>query len=418
MASKHSEESFLEQFEQDAHQFYNQVSTVWDFSQMFGEEGDTPDDEPSTDNHISSLTFDPEGSLLAVGYNCGQVVVLGQSQDQTYLLYSEFKSHDLEFDCLTSTEIEEKINTLKWYPFENQGKFLMTTNDKTIKFFKLMNRGTVDNPDVIVKQRKLFAGAHAYNINSVSFNTDGETFLSADDLRINLWHLNVQHETFAIVNIKPEDMEELTEVITCAEFHPKDCSEFVYATSKGIIRLGDLRDSASCSSYKQFHDTSADITGFFQELVTTISDLKWSPCGRFLVSRDYLTMKIWDPRMENQALRTIKFHDQIVPSLCDLYEDDSIFDKFSCSWSGDSYQLVTGSYNGLFYVCDAFGTGITQVGATPPHAAPRNLSSVDSTQKVLHSAWHPQSNTVALGSKDFGFLYVQRDQDDSDDDDQ
>src|SRR5688572_23295581 len=62
-------------------------------------------------------------------------------------------------------------------------------------------------------------------------------------------HINVQHETFAVVNIKPEDMEELTEVITCSEFHPKDCNLLVYATSKGIIRMGDLRDSATCTKY-------------------------------------------------------------------------------------------------------------------------------------------------------------------------
>jgi hypothetical protein len=38
--------------------------------------------------------------------------------------------------------------------------------------------------------------------------------------------------------------------------------------------------------------------------------------------------------METRALKTIKFHDHLIPSLCDLYEDDSIFDKFTCSWSG------------------------------------------------------------------------------------
>lgn len=54
---------------------------------------------------------------------------------------------------------------------------------------------------------------------------------------------------------------------------------------------------------------------------------------------DYLTMKIWDPRMEAHALRTIKFHDRIMPNLCDLYEDDSIFDKFTCAWSGMSSLL-------------------------------------------------------------------------------
>jgi len=112
--------------------------------------------------------------------------------------------------------------------------------------------------------------------------------------------------------------------------------------------------------------------------------------------------------MEAHALRTIKFHDRIMPNLCDLYEDDSIFDKFTCAWSGDSLRLITGSYNGLFYVCDAFGSNISQMGAAPPNASPRNLASLDSSQKVLHTAWHPKNDIVALGAKDFGFLYIKR----------
>ncbi|KAJ0437048.1 putative transcription factor WD40-like family [Helianthus annuus] len=36
---------------------------------------------------------------------------------------------------------------------------------------------------------KMYAHGHDYNINSISINSDGETFISADDLRINLWNL-------------------------------------------------------------------------------------------------------------------------------------------------------------------------------------------------------------------------------------
>ena len=49
-----------------------------------------------------------------------------------------------------------------------------------------------------------------------------------------------------IVDIKPANMEELTEVITAAEFHPKECNVFVYSSSKGTIRLCDMRASALC----------------------------------------------------------------------------------------------------------------------------------------------------------------------------
>lgn len=62
------------------------------------------------------------------------------------------------------------------------------------------------------KCRRSYQNAHTYHINSISVNSDQETFLSADDLRINLWHLDVVDQSFNIVDIKPSQMEDLTEV--------------------------------------------------------------------------------------------------------------------------------------------------------------------------------------------------------------
>ena len=44
-------------------------------------------------------------------------------------------------------------------------------------------------------------------------------------------------------------MEDLTEVITCAEFHPTSCNIFMYASSGGNIKLGDMRSSALCEEH-------------------------------------------------------------------------------------------------------------------------------------------------------------------------
>jgi WD40 repeat protein len=97
--------------------------------------------------------------------------------------------------------------------------------------------------------RRIYANAHAYHINSISVNSDGETFISSDDLRINLWNLNIQDQSFNIVDIKPANMEELTEVITAAEFHPVSCNWFMYASSKGTIKLADMRQRALCDQH-------------------------------------------------------------------------------------------------------------------------------------------------------------------------
>ena len=63
--------------------------------------------------------------------------------------------------------------------------------------------------------RRLYDKAHMYHINSISLNSDDETYLSADDLRINLWHLDSTTECYNVVDIKPVNMEELTEVSYC-----------------------------------------------------------------------------------------------------------------------------------------------------------------------------------------------------------
>jgi len=49
-----------------------------------------------------------------------------------------------------------------------------------------------------------------------------------------------------IVDTKPANMEDLTEVITAAQFHPTECGLFVYSSSKGVLRLCDLRSQALC----------------------------------------------------------------------------------------------------------------------------------------------------------------------------
>lgn len=51
------------------------------------------------------------------------------------------------------------------------------------------------------------------------------------------------------MDIKPANMEELTEVITAAEFHPEQCNVFMYSSSKGTIKLSDMRESALCDQH-------------------------------------------------------------------------------------------------------------------------------------------------------------------------
>lgn len=478
---------------------------TWKFTQCFGDKGDV--DDITEADIISTVEFDHTGNYLATGDKGGRVVLFERNETKKtceYKFHTEFQSHEPEFDYLKSLEIEEKINKIKWCRRQNASHYLLSTNDKTIKLWKVYekvlrvvsenNLSTDLTPgaaaasaegggparrkaniyfadasalklprlahhDTVVAAvpRKTYANAHAYHINSISVNSDGETFVSADDLRINLWNLNIQDQSFNIVDIKPANMEELTEVITAAEFHPISCNWFMYASSKGTIKLADMRESALCDQHaKQFEQEEDPASrSFFSEIISSISDVRFSYDGRYILSRDYLTVKIWDVNMERQPLKTIPIHEHLRPKLCDTYENDSIFDKFEVVFSGDARNVMTGSYNNNFMIypsdpdvetevvlqADKSAFKAKKVGVpTPIHASAnasaasgRNRGSraaspvgagpnsqhqqggrmrretdadqIDFNKKILHMSWHPHEDSIAIAATNNLFVF-------------
>lgn len=120
-------------------------------------------------------------------------------------------------------------------------------------------------------------------------------------------------------------------------------------------------------------------------------------------------MKVWDLRNEAQPLNVIRFHDHLLGRLCDLYDCDAIYDKFELAWNKNGSQLMTGSYSNTFYVCDAFGETRQMLRAKngqPARGAGFGKGdNLNANQKVQHVAYHPRAELLALGAKDFGYLY-------------
>lgn len=490
----------------------------WKFSQVFGER--TAGEEVQEVDIISAIEFDRAGDHLATGDRGGRVVLFertdtrdhgGDRRDLERMDYSmsrhpefryktEFQSHEPEFDYLKSLEIEEKINKIRWCQTANGALFLLSTNDKTIKYWKihekkvkkicemnvdpakavgngpvvgsvstsskpyLANGGckerSISYPDnhtsfpsegypslklptvthetsLMARCRRVYAHAHDYHINSISNNSDGETFISADDLRINLWNLEISNQSFNIVDVKPANMEDLTEVITSAEFHPTHCNTLAYSSSKGSIRLIDMRQSALCDTHsKLFEEQEAPGSrSFFTEIIASISDIKFAKDGRHILSRDYMTLKLWDINMDSGPVATFQVHEYLRPRLCDLYENDSIFDKFECCLSGDGLRVATGSYSNLFRVfgCSEGSTEATTLEASKNPmrrqvqnpSRPRSLGTLprvlrrgadnsgadangntfDFTTKLLHLAWHPTENALACAASNSLYMY-------------
>jgi serine/threonine-protein phosphatase 2A regulatory subunit B len=50
---------------------------------------------------------------------------------------------------------------------------------------------------------------------------------------------------------------------------------------------------------------------------------------------------------------TISLQESLKSKLCDLFENDSIYDKFSLSASEDGTEILTGNYNNSFHMVSA-----------------------------------------------------------------
>ena len=400
-----------------------------------------------------------------------------------YRYLTEFQSHEPEFDYLKSMEIEERVNQIKWLRPSSNSISMLSTNDKRIKLWKVHERsvknvsnfnlkdgtksrkltsgeeyaalqqgrhdghginGTMERSSTglkvprikcsqklwTAKCRKNFANGHLYHIHSIDVNSDGETFISADDLHINLWNLEVHDTSFNIVDMQPDNMEELTEVITSALFHPKHCHIMAHSSSKGTIRLSDMRSAALC-------DTSAKVFempktqgnhSFFSEIVANITDIKFSGDGDYILSRDYLTVKLWDVRMEEKPVSIFNVQDALTPKLVELYENDCIFDKFECSMSSDGKFIASGSYSSCLKVFGVYDDSdeLIEASLTPtnvraaaePTSSPKSprfvnlfrtaapetsskraeldVSQLNYDFKVKQLQWHPKKTMIAV----------------------
>ncbi|KAA1083268.1 protein phosphatase 2A regulatory subunit cdc55 [Puccinia graminis f. sp. tritici] len=444
-------------------------SSGWRFAQCFGDKGEVEDITEA--DIISTVEFDHTGDYLATGDKGGRVVLFERNESGKkgceYKFYTEFQSHEPEFDYLKSLEIEEKINKIRWCKRQNSAHFLLSTNDKTIKLWKVFEKSlkvvaennhmpagfqpqpvpTLKLPrmafhDTIIAAvpRKVYANAHAYHINSISINSDGETYLSADDLRINLWNLSISDQSFNILDIKPANMEELTEVITAADFHPLSCNLFCYSSSKGTVKLADMRSSALCDTHAKLYEEEEDPSNksFFSEIISSVADVKFSKDGRYILSRDYLYLRIWDINMDKAPLKTISVHDHLKGKLCDLYENDCIFDKFEGTFSGDGNHILSGSYNNYFHIYDkevttdivlqadksafkakkigASSAGGAGGGSHPgsrnapgqtnvPNPKIQETENIDFGKRIMHASWHPREDTIAIAATNNLFLF-------------
>ncbi|XP_021564966.1 serine/threonine-protein phosphatase 2A 55 kDa regulatory subunit B gamma isoform-like [Carlito syrichta] len=124
-------------------------------------------------------------------------------------------------------------------------------------------------------------------------------------------------------------------------------------------------------------------------------------------------------------------HDYLRSKLCSLYENDCIFDKFECAWNGSDSMTMTIAYNNFFRMFDRNTKRDVTLEASRESSKPRavlkprrvcmggkrrrddvSVDSLDFTKKILHTAWHPAENIIAIAATNN--LYIFQDKANSD----
>ncbi|KAL3318979.1 Serine/threonine-protein phosphatase 2A 55 kDa regulatory subunit B beta isoform [Cichlidogyrus casuarinus] len=335
---------------------------------------------------INCLENDPTGRFAATGSKFGEVAIYHYPDDKNSgcTPYLNFTSHKSEIDNFASVGIVESISALSWLPHQTDHLTFLASGFRSIKLWKVSKRTREaydfniredENTLPVVKSYQItspldlkvpklrdknahvneatlkatFTSAHRFQINSISACSDQETFISSDDIQVNLWNLNNQSEVFNIVNLQEENLELLTQVITCSRFHPSDCSLLAYGTSKGAIRIADLRARALCDNPALTFDEHEPTVQL--QVIKSLFDVRFDSGGFKIASRNFLDLRVWDMRNSSAPVHVFPLHDEVF-SRSEISFRKCFFDRFNCSWSHDDRFLATGLFGNCVALYD------------------------------------------------------------------
>lgn len=448
----------------------------WKFTQWFRKlPGEEENLAIARNYELTALEFDKSGNFLASGDRSGTVVVLkndpekaDMEQKKTHFgLYSEITSHKQEFDFLISKPIEPGITALKWGPQTNDSQYLLTTNTKQIRLWKLQERETfsftnfnlppkqeeilhqgpkgnsfklpklslssrkiketteikslkvpsfVKEPKDVVcdMKRNYFKTSHRVFISQLAVANDQETFLSADSLSINQWSLYRDDICCSLVDLAPHGVQGITEILLSLDHHPESNHLFLYGTSKGKLNLCDMRVKAladkpikSFNGLKKPVQTSpmanleeqvmVDEASMFDEVTSGITGMQFSGGGRFIITRDYMSIKIWDMNYGRRPIETLYVHEFLRPRLFELHEHNRTWqDNFKITVS-PSGNIATGTYSNYFHIFDLGKKKDLFIRASQQPEAVADISRMNKRKKV--SYLHPADEDYPLPSQ-------------------
>ncbi len=374
------------------------------------------------------------------------------------------------FDVLQSQDISETVTAIEWINSAGQQPTMLASNSRQTKLFKIVTKQVkkcesakkklVKGKGLAMPKTKVVSeskeGKHFYtyktgneaHIHSLTMCPDHENFINADDNIVNLWNIERpgKNPVYNLIDYERRKAVDDDEIITATKF---SCTQntFLYTTSKGHIRVCDLRESSNFQHRPsvEFNVMAAHAKragSQFDKFLMNVSDAKFVPGSDHLIaSRDYIYTKLWDMRMGANSnsshtgmivdsvssaspLFMAQVTDYLSSNLMNLLENDSLDDQFFLDVSPDGKRIATGAYNKSGHVMDLNCTANssvcckfdqtygTPVGALKIYGKNKKLisntagssslgnrnhasseKSLDLRKRVSLGAWKPQSSS-------------------------
>ncbi|CUI15480.1 Hypothetical protein, putative, partial [Bodo saltans] len=140
-------------------------------------------------------------------------------------------------------------------------------------------------------------------------------------------------------------------------FHPSHGSLFLLGRSSGHLSVGDLRDPP-CRTKRRYgatfelrpeHNTIQHPE--HDDILVSVSSASFiGSSTSYVVSRDYLGMKLWDVRNPSRPVNSVGVLQCLAHHLDALYDGDAIFDRFALAVDHESQTVATGCYGGVVAV--------------------------------------------------------------------
>ncbi|XP_051912352.1 uncharacterized protein LOC127594540 [Hippocampus zosterae] len=367
----------------------------WQISQFFGDKSSM--DKACDEDIISAVAFNREGTHLCLGDKAGRLILFSEKESRKatckqFQYFTELQSHVQDFD-----------------PLKRRNLYVLSTNDKIIKLWKMSEKvikkvikGSDKELSMPVLQKveetiypslhKCFPSLHTSKVKAISASHNEEFLLSA------------------------EEEKDIKEAISSCCFHPNHDNVFLLSTNMGTLRLVDTRVRVTNPDLVNFGYTQGP-KNFFSELIASCHDAKFFPNANYIASRDVLAVRTWDLRVAEQPVTTVPINSQVKGKLCEMYENECLWDQFSLSVNASSKMLLTGSYHSAFNIIDAEGRSNLQLdlsfskkttGRETLGIKAEPITDYDYKFKTLKSICHPTQDLVAVTCLNSLFFYTKK----------